>query len=89
MSPRTNKEPRTRELRTDTAAAERIAELEAEVAFQADGLRELNEALANQQLELLALRREMRILGEQFRALRSAVAEHHPGEGINERPPHY
>jgi len=73
----------------DAPAAERIAELEAEVAFQADGLRELNEALSSQQLELLALRREMRVLGEQFRALRSAVAEHHPAGGTDERPPHY
>jgi uncharacterized coiled-coil protein SlyX len=74
---------------TDGTVVERIAELEAEVAFQADGLRELNEALSSQQLELLSLRREMRVLGDQFRALRSAVAEHHPAEASDERPPHY
>lgn len=71
--------------RTET---QRIAELEAELAFQGDALRELNEALATQQLDLIDAKRQVALLGEQLASLRAQLSEQQTG-GADERPPHY
>jgi uncharacterized coiled-coil protein SlyX len=67
---------------------QRIAELEAELAFQGDALRELNEALATQQLDLIDAKRQIGLLGEQLASLRAQLSEQQT-EGADERPPHY
>lgn len=72
----------------DHGTQQRISHLEAELAFQGDAVRELNDALASQQLDLITLKRQVALLGEQLSALRRQVAT--PVEGAaDERPPHY
>lgn len=66
----------------------RLLHLEAELAFQTDAVRELNEALAAQQLDLLTLQRQVALLGEQLAALRSQVGTSGDA-GAEPRPPHY
>ena len=69
-------------------ARQRLGDLEAEIAFQGDTVRELNEALAAQQLDLMALKRQVELLGEQLGSLRRQVGV--PVDGAaDERPPHY
>lgn len=62
-----------------------LVEVQSQLAFQEDAMRELNEALALQQQEILVLRRQVQLLkqrqDEQQPAQDSGSAE--------ERPPHY
>lgn len=70
--------------------AERLATVEAEVAFQGDTLRELGDAFAAQQLDILTLQRQVQLLGEQLAALRADVSRAKPDGGDDEPPPpHY
>lgn len=68
----------------------RLAAVEAEIAFQGDAQRELSDALAAQQVAILALQRQVRLLGEQLAGLRSDVAGAQADDGESEPPPpHY
>jgi len=64
-----------------------VAELQSQLAFQEDSIGDLDAALAQQQREILLLRRQVELLGERLRAL--------PGEqaanpaAMEEKPPHY
>jgi uncharacterized coiled-coil protein SlyX len=70
--------------------AQRIAALEAELAFQGDSLRSLSDALAAQQGDLLTLQRQLRHLSEQFQTLRAVLADEGGAPAsVDERPPHY
>jgi len=67
-----------------------VTRVEAELAFQGDTLRALNEALASQQLEILTLRDQVRLLQQQVKALRREVADGAaPPAGPEAPPPHY
>lgn len=71
---------------------ERVATLEAELAFQGDTVNELNEALARQQQDLLLLQRQVTLLGEELRKLRERSADRASDVGhdpVAEKPPHY
>lgn len=72
---------------------DRLSKLEAELAFQGETLRELNEALSTQQRDLLLLRRQLTLLVEELRELRSERRSGPDVEGAmdagTERPPHY
>lgn len=61
--------------------------LQAELAFQGDSIHKLNQALADQQQDLLLLREQLTLVTQQLRDLRNAA----PGQGEpeTERPPHY
>ena len=67
---------------------DRIARLEAELAFQGDALRELSDAMATQQLDLIDARRQITHLVSQLSELRGRL-EHRQVEEGDERPPHY
>ncbi|MEE4277837.1 MAG: SlyX family protein [Halieaceae bacterium] len=70
--------------------ARRIADLEAELAFQGDSINGLSDALALQQSDLLAMQQQLRHLSEQLRSLTVALADANaPGAAADERPPHY
>jgi uncharacterized coiled-coil protein SlyX len=69
-------------------AMDRIARLEAELAFQGDALRELSDTMAKQQLDLIDARREVSHLVSQLAELRGRL-EYGQGEDGDERPPHY
>ena len=72
----------------DAALQERITSLEAELAFQGDSVRDLNDALATQQQDLLTLQRQVHLLGQQLRALREGGVTGTPNTD-GEKPPHY
>jgi SlyX protein len=68
---------------------QQVLELQSQLAFQEDAVRSLDEALAQQQQELLLLRRQLELLRQ--RQLEHAV---HNDTGLasaptDERPPHY
>lgn len=67
---------------------DRIGRLEAELAFQGDALRELSDAMATQQMDLIDARREVAHLISQLAELRGRL-EHRQAEDGDERPPHY
>lgn len=67
-----------------------ITRVEAELAFQGDTVHALNEALAAQQLEILTLRDQVRLLQQQVKALRREVADGTAAPaGPEAPPPHY
>ncbi|MEL7044049.1 MAG: SlyX family protein [Pseudomonadota bacterium] len=70
-------------------ASERLAALEAELAFQTDTCRELSDALATQQLDMLTLQRQVRYLSEQLVALRERDRRNGTEAPDDEKPPHY
>ncbi|MEZ5572408.1 MAG: SlyX family protein [Halioglobus sp.] len=66
-----------------------ISDMQSQLAFQDDAIRSLDEALAQQQQELLLLRRQFELLNERQREQEThsaAGALNVPG---NEKPPHY
>ena len=65
-----------------------LTDLQAELAFQGDALRELSDALGAQQKDILLMREQLSLLASQLRKLRDAAPEGSPPEG-DERPPHY
>lgn len=66
-----------------------MAHVEAELAFQGDGLRELSDALATQQTDILTLKEQVRLLSAQLKALRNELAESGAAPASDETPPHY
>jgi len=74
----------------DSEAINRLGAIEGEIAFQGDTLRELGDALATQQMDVLALQQQVRLLGEQLAALRADVSRAaHDGNDDEPPPPHY
>ena len=56
-------------------AMERVASLEAELAFQGDALRELSDAMATQQIDLIDARRQISHLVSQLAELRGRLEQ--------------
>jgi uncharacterized coiled-coil protein SlyX len=74
----------------DTDAAGRLGAIESELAFQVETQRELGDALAAQQMDILTLQRQVHLLGEQLAALRNDVSPAEPhGSDDEPPPPHY
>ncbi len=63
----------------------RLTELETQLAFQDDVVQQLNAVVTTQQQQIEQLRHEMRILSEQFTALREKIISN----GVEPPPPHY
>ena len=71
---------------------ERVATLEAEIAFQGETVNALNEALAKQQQDLLLVQRQVALLAEELRKLRERSTDRASDVGhdpVSEKPPHY
>jgi uncharacterized coiled-coil protein SlyX len=69
---------------------ESLANLEAEQAFQGDAVRELSDALAAQQQDLILIKRQLALLAEQLRSLRESAQPGSLGDNeAQEKPPHY
>lgn len=64
---------------------QQLLEVQTQMAFQEDTMRELNDALALQQREILVLRRQLQLLKQRQD---EQVAGQVPGE-TEEKPPHY
>lgn len=65
---------------------ERLIELETRIAYQDETLRELNEAVSRQQLDIARLERQVLALQSRLAALVEASGREAPG---HEPPPHY
>jgi SlyX protein len=65
--------------------ASQIIELETKIAFQEDLIQALNSTLAEQQLELVEMKRDIEELQTQFRSIATSLAS----TTKDETPPHY
>jgi SlyX protein len=68
---------------------QQMMDMQSQLAFQEDALRSLDEAMAQQQQEILLLRRQLELLRQrqQEHAAHSDVGL--AGVPLDERPPHY
>ncbi|TDG14177.1 SlyX family protein [Seongchinamella unica] len=64
-----------------------LVELQSQMAFQEDTIAALNEAVADQQREILVLREQLTLLKQ--RQEEQAAQLDQGGAAANERPPHY
>ncbi len=62
-----------------------LVAVQSQLAFQEDTMRELHEALARQQQEILLLRRQIQLLKQR---LDEQAADLEPGL-VDQKPPHY
>ncbi len=65
-----------------------LVELQSQVAFQEDMMTSLNEALTDQQKEVLLLRRQVELLKQRLEE-QSSSSDSAPPPAGHERPPHY
>jgi SlyX protein len=63
---------------------QQVLELQSQLAFQEDAISGLDAALAQQQQEILLLRRQLELLHERLRAQAG-----HDIAATDEKPPHY
>jgi SlyX protein len=69
--------------------AQQIAQMQTQLAFQEDAIGSLDQALANQQQEILLLRRQLELLHERQRDAYSSAHGDAPAPPVDEKPPHY
>jgi SlyX protein len=77
--------------RGNVLADSELVELQTQVAFQEDTIRQLNEALAFQQGDLTELKQQVELLKQQYSELRQQThsgVEQMSDPGM-EKPPHY
>jgi SlyX protein len=67
-------------------ATDRIMELEIKVAYQEDLVQELNQIVAQQQLQIDRLETAIKLLNERIRSLSEDIGQ---VDNKNEKPPHY
>ena len=72
---------------TSAEAGKRLDELESRLAFQDDLIEQLNDIVARQDREILALQRKVEELDGKLGELESSAAA--PGTPESEIPPHY
>ena len=65
---------------------QQVMDLQSQMAFQEDLIGSLDAALAQQQQEILVLRRQLELLRQRQEELAEAGAA---GSPVNEKPPHY
>ena len=69
----------------DDDVQQQLVDVQSQLAFQEDTMRELHEALARQQQEILLLRRQIQLLKQRQD---EQAAELEPG-AVDRKPPHY
>ncbi len=67
---------------------EQLAEVQSQLAFQEDTVASLNEALAEQQREILLLKRQLALL-KQRQDEQAALFDSGAASPAEEKPPHY
>ena len=65
-----------------------VEELQAELAYQGETVRALNDALGAQQRDMLLMREQIAALGAQLRKLREGATDGHAADD-EPPPPHY
>lgn len=65
---------------------ERIDQLEMQLAFQEDTIAQLNTALADQQWQIEKMSRQLKLLGEKFKAVQPTMIA---SQSEETPPPHY
>lgn len=74
---------------TDNKLESRINDLEIQVSFQEQTIQQLNDALAEQQTQLLAVREVMQLMQTKMASLADAVDSSRATHDGHEAPPHY
>ncbi len=66
-----------------------LRDVQSQLAFQEDAISSLDDALAQQQQEIMQLRRQLQLLGENQKE-QAAMMDARPSSGPeDEKPPHY
>jgi SlyX protein len=68
---------------------EQLMDLQSQLAFQEDTVATLNEAMIEQQQEILTLRRQLTLLKERQDEQARQVDREEGGAIVDEKPPHY
>lgn len=70
---------------------QQLMEVQSQLAFQEDTVQSLNDALAQQQQEILLLRRQLELikLRQDEQAAGTGHQTDQPGRPVDEKPPHY
>jgi SlyX protein len=68
---------------------EQMVELQSQMAFQEDAINALNEALSEQQREILILRRQVELLKQQQDEQAHSADDGGGASPADEKPPHY
>ncbi len=68
---------------------QQMMEMQSQLAFQEDALRSLDEALAQQQQEILLLRRQLELLRQRQQEHAAHSDAGLAGVPLDEKPPHY
>jgi len=70
---------------------QQLMEVQSQLAFQEDTVHSLNDALAQQQQEILLLRRQLELikLRQDEQAAGAGHQTDQPGRPVDEKPPHY
>ena len=70
---------------------QQLMEMQSQLAFQDDTVQSLNNALAQQQQEILTLRRQLELikLRQDEQAAGAGHQSEQPGSPVDEKPPHY
>ena len=66
-----------------------VMELQSQLAFQEDAVGSLDQALAQQQQEIMLLRRQLEILRQRQQEQTVQNAASHSVDSLDEKPPHY
>lgn len=68
---------------------QQMMELQSQLAFQEDALGSLDQVLAQQQQEILLLRRQLELLRQRQQEQGAHQEAGHSGVSLDEKPPHY
>ena len=66
-----------------------VMELQSQLAFQEDAVGSLDQALAQQQQEIMLLRRQLEMLRERLQEQTAQNYASHSVDSLDEKPPHY
>ena len=66
-----------------------LTDVQSQLAFQEDAVRGLNDAMADQQQEIILLRRQLELLKQRIDEQAAVGEQAAPSSLLDEKPPHY
>lgn len=66
-----------------------LTDVQSQLAFQEDAVRGLNDAMADQQQEIILLRRQLELLKQRIDEQATVGEQAAPSSLLDEKPPHY
>lgn len=68
---------------------EQLIDVQTRVAYQEDTLAQLNDVITRQDIEIVQLKQQVRLLAQRFDELARNPLQANEADSVNERPPHY